>query len=349
MNVLNKQILLWGNVSEETFHQIEKPRNHLNWKRWRTISLVAFIYFTLCFLSTHIVSVVFGNLLVYLVLAAIMLIAFVLFSTVVKENSKALLPFIYFLSFSLLAFGLTIGVVFAGENLSVTYHVLLVLLPLLVVDRPYRMGILELLMSAAYVVMSLIFKDGAVMRLDIFNVFIFAGLGQFVNYYMVCSYMKQMVAVRQIEIMRNTDDLTNMNNRNAYEDEVRRLDKEVLENDFVYVMLDVNGLKEANDHIGHDAGDELLEAAADCIRNCFDPYGKTYRIGGDEYVAMIHTQGKDMTEICEPFYSAMSAWKGKLVKHSVLYVRNYLHAVQHLPYAQAVEEGRQAGRSVPLI
>lgn len=40
----------------------------------------------------------------------------------------------------------------------------------------------------------------------------------------------------------------------------------------VLVMMDVNGLKEINDNIGHEAGDELLIGEAECIRQAFGHY-----------------------------------------------------------------------------
>ena len=49
----------------------------------------------------------------------------------------------------------------------------------------------------------------------------------------------------------------------------------------------LNGLKKANDTLGHSAGDELICAAANCMKFAFASYGKIYRIGGDEFVVLI--------------------------------------------------------------
>ena len=56
--------------------------------------------------------------------------------------------------------------------------------------------------------------------------------------------------------------------------------------------MDVNGLKKVNDQLGHDAGDELLKGASSCISRCFGSYGKAYRTGGDEFIAIVD-HGKD--------------------------------------------------------
>ena len=53
------------------------------------------------------------------------------------------------------------------------------------------------------------------------------------------------------------------------------------------VQMDVNGLKQVNDTSGHEAGDALLLRAAAAIRTAFDGDGRCYRVGGDEFVALI--------------------------------------------------------------
>lgn len=51
--------------------------------------------------------------------------------------------------------------------------------------------------------------------------------------------------------------------------------------------MDLNGLKHINDHFGHSAGDELIIGAARCIERAFAGYGECYRIGGDEFCAIL--------------------------------------------------------------
>ena len=82
----------------------------------------------------------------------------------------------------------------------------------------------------------------------------------------------------------NTDELTKCFNRRAYDSDMQKLD---LNTKWAYISLDLNGLKKANDTLGHSAGDELICAAANCMKFAFASYGKIYRIGGDEFVVLI--------------------------------------------------------------
>ena len=113
----------------------------------------------------------------------------------------------------------------------------------------------------------------------------------------------------------NTDELTGFLNRHAYEAEMRKFVEDDPSDDFVYVSMDVNGLKTVNDSFGHNAGDELLVGASECMKKCFGEYGKIYRIGGDEFIALIYADAKTLKKIKTDIEVATANWHGKLVGH----------------------------------
>ena len=78
------------------------------------------------------------------------------------------------------------------------------------------------------------------------------------------------------------DSLTNAYNRNAYFDELEKLEKES-EGTLGIVYVDVNGLKRVNDTLGHKAGDRLIVSVADKLFQ-YLPGGEVYRTGGDEFI-----------------------------------------------------------------
>ena len=108
----------------------------------------------------------------------------------------------------------------------------------------------------------------------------------------------------------NTDELTSCFNRRAYEKDISKLSPDT---NFTYVSMDVNGLKVVNDNKGHAAGDELLQGAASCMKQCFEPYGKVYRIGGDEFVSILFTDEQHFKNIKEKFEQTVSKWSGQMV------------------------------------
>ncbi|MCR4589299.1 MAG: sensor domain-containing diguanylate cyclase [Lachnospiraceae bacterium] len=74
-----------------------------------------------------------------------------------------------------------------------------------------------------------------------------------------------------------------------------------------------NGLKQVNDTLGHSAGDELLSGATICMQSGFGPYGNVYRIGGDEFVALINVNEEMLAGILENAQRIMDNWKGRNV------------------------------------
>ena len=79
------------------------------------------------------------------------------------------------------------------------------------------------------------------------------------------------------------DSLTGLLNRNCFERTIENLDKNEYRN-VACVYIDANGLHNINNRFGHEAGDNMLKAVAQASQSKFGS-DKTYRIGGDEFVA----------------------------------------------------------------
>ncbi|MCD5351230.1 GGDEF domain-containing protein [Kineosporia mesophila] len=54
------------------------------------------------------------------------------------------------------------------------------------------------------------------------------------------------------------------------------------------LFMDLDGFKKVNDTYGHDAGDQLLRTVADRIRQTVPPGNITARMGGDEFIVILH-------------------------------------------------------------
>lgn len=108
-----------------------------------------------------------------------------------------------------------------------------------------------------------------------------------------------------------TDELTRLYNRRCYDEDVAIYKTKPLEDDFVILSIDVNGLKVANDTKGHAAGDELLRGTADCLVATIGSLGKVYRVGGDEFLAVLKTERYN--EICDDIHKKTASWHGAYI------------------------------------
>ena len=93
----------------------------------------------------------------------------------------------------------------------------------------------------------------------------------------------------QAELMQTLameDALTGLGSRAAfvaYEKEI----KERKDGTCLFVHFDVNNLKRVNDVYGHAEGDRHLIAAANVLRESFGENGRLFRVGGDEFFAVL--------------------------------------------------------------
>ncbi|HJV75674.1 MAG TPA: EAL domain-containing protein [Noviherbaspirillum sp.] len=111
----------------------------------------------------------------------------------------------------------------------------------------------------------------------------------------------------------NYDLLTGLPNRRLFHD---RLEQEVKHSErngvlIALLFIDLDRFKEANDMLGHDAGDMLLRQAAERIRSCIRQKDTVARLGGDEFTVILTefeelkdvqiVAGKILHEMAKPF------------------------------------------------
>lgn len=97
-----------------------------------------------------------------------------------------------------------------------------------------------------------------------------------------------------------TDSLTGLANRKAFDndlDEHIRLFDRYPDRHFGLFMLDVNGLKRANDNYGHNMGDALLIETSKLLVEICRLTDKVYRLGGDEFAIMLEAGDHDSCHI----------------------------------------------------
>jgi diguanylate cyclase (GGDEF)-like protein/putative nucleotidyltransferase with HDIG domain len=86
-----------------------------------------------------------------------------------------------------------------------------------------------------------------------------------------------------------TDSLTGLRNHRAFQEDLagdlRRQAR--ARGPLALIMLDLNGLKAVNDAHGHQAGDDRLRVLADALSETFRDGDCAYRVGGDEFAAIL--------------------------------------------------------------
>jgi diguanylate cyclase (GGDEF)-like protein len=89
-----------------------------------------------------------------------------------------------------------------------------------------------------------------------------------------------------LEFLGKHDVLTKLYNRSFYLDEINRLERAGLAPTTI-IVADLNGLKAANDQLGHAVGDEMLRRAGEILGKVVEKPAHAARIGGDEFVILL--------------------------------------------------------------
>lgn len=89
-----------------------------------------------------------------------------------------------------------------------------------------------------------------------------------------------------LEFLGRHDALTKLHNRAYFDEEIARITRKGPLPVSV-IILDLNGLKMANDTIGHAAGDDLLRRAGEALKKAVGENECIARIGGDEFAILL--------------------------------------------------------------
>lgn len=122
--------------------------------------------------------------------------------------------------------------------------------------------------------------------------------------FIVTAFAAIMVYILNGDLMQQTDPLTNLLNRRGYENYIARQQEES-----VILFFDVDYFKRINDQYGHAFGDRCLKSVSSAILTCYRPYGRCFRIGGDEFCVVMTKGTERVPEINSSFYRTLEGMR----------------------------------------
>ncbi|MDF9407311.1 diguanylate cyclase [Pelotomaculum isophthalicicum JI] len=137
---------------------------------------------------------------------------------------------------------------------------------------------------------------------------IYSGLyaGGRIEHYYDITERKQVE--KQYKYLSLHDSLTGLYNRAFFNEEMHRMEG----GSYLplgIIVCDVDGLKLVNDTMGHEAGNKLLQAAANLLSNCFRKSDIVARIGGDEFVIILpSTDNSTVENACQRLKNAIKKY-----------------------------------------
>ena len=94
---------------------------------------------------------------------------------------------------------------------------------------------------------------------------------------------------RELQDLAHHDPLTGVMNRSAFDDYWREVSDvfQYSRNQTCLILFDINHFKALNDTYGHQAGDEVLIAISQVIKNILHGREQLFRLGGDEFATIL--------------------------------------------------------------
>ncbi len=288
-----KNKLLYAGIGKEEYNRIKNEIFEDNLRELRLCSFVSTIFMTALFVLSLFTEVFRVGKWLYLSVLVVDIAVF-LIARYGKLSDAALKVFIYLFWSLFLVMGMILSFVVAPDKNAVTFIVFLLIGPLLFTDRPIKIGVFVEFFAFVYVIAAFFLKDPSVMIVDVLHVAFFSVIGVLISYYTIRLRLQKYLFANEAKRLINTDLLTGVQNRNSFEiNKNGYLEKS--KKNICCVYLDANGLHELNNSRGHKAGDEMLKRIASELKNRFGEKD-VYRMGGDEFVALVADQDPTETE-----------------------------------------------------
>lgn len=257
----------------------------------------------------------------------------------------------------------------APQDLAVFLPMAIVLIPVIFIVRPIYMITYQAAMAVVFTVTTIYFKQATeyIVFYDLVDYAICLILAHFVGYSSFRSKCR-VIELRAKDnernenrlakalMLANKDPLTGVRSRAAFETAKNEMDYRINSGDntlkFAVVECDTNNLKEVNDALGHEAGDEMLIT---CCRRICDicHHSEVYRIGGDEFVALLMDEDyenraeilKQLREVgSQPYYSFATGIKTYSASHDKNFEAVYVSAdYEMFAHKEAMKKERKEG------
>ncbi|MBR5646368.1 MAG: diguanylate cyclase [Treponema sp.] len=309
--------ILYGGITRKEYKRIEKDIYKSNIKNVLVFAVLAFIAYVILYIQVSFSQIMSIMKTIYKI-SAISYLTIAVISLVFIKLKKRFYPAPYIAILVPLILGAIIGIFVNGNAQTTTFMVFLFAVPLLFTVRPVLAATVILAADLMYIYLVVTRQTGVLLANNLSNAIIYGFISIIFSSYMMNLKIRAIANEKNYKFLIENDQLTGLNNRRSFDALLEHL--KLYRGKCTIIEFDINGLKEANDTKGHRAGDELIIAAAECISKTFGKYGKCFRIGGDEFAAILNKPFESEDRLCREFEESCSNWKGEFVENlSVAY------------------------------
>ena len=294
MDVLRtiRNYFFYSGIERDEYNAVKKDAYISNYEVWRILHFLMVAAFAFLYVSTFFNDLLESNSVFYLTGLAYSVAVVCIFLVIRKDSLLGQL--IIYLSISLLFIFACLITQNKPELPATTFIVFLLVTPMFMIDKPFFMTIELCAASAVFLVWMYYVKPYDVWEMDMINVVIFTIAGIFLNIIANSIRIKEFVLTREINIQKDTDELTGLRNKGALTREINKILEDENCDKGIMFLLDVDRFKSINDTYGHDIGDDVIARLGKTLGKMFTKDEIVGRFGGDEFIIFIRdTDNRD--------------------------------------------------------
>ena len=313
-----KKELFYAGLNREAYHKV----SNAVWESNRIAIIVWSIFAALFWIMSLVMSLNADAYkacrTVYIIALIICVVMLVGALFLVRRVSWMLFPITFLFVLYLHCAGIGIAIC-QPDVRTVTLIVFSTITPISTIKRTSSTIVMQCVIVFLYVLLAKDVIEPDIYSWELTNLIIFSVVGLLVGHFINRARFERYVfaesAMQLAELQTRYayyDQMTGLQNRRAYSEKVEQLSKQ-LPVPCTVVMADINGLKEANDTLGHEAGDELIIGSAECLRKNFDGIDTVYRLGGDEFTVIMERPETEVKKCLERMEKNCADWKGQFI------------------------------------
>ena len=272
-------------IEKAEYNEVKKDAYVSNFIIWRLLHIFMAIIFGLLFFSSIFIDILSTNRALYFGAFFYSTLAISFFFQLEKDSIFA--QFLIYLSISLL---FIFGCFITQNNPnypSATFIALLLITPMFMIDKPFWMAVELCGASIVFLIWMRGIKPEHIWQMDVVNVTIFTIVGIFLNIIANSVRIREFVLNREINIQKDTDDMTGLKNKGALTRAINKFLTDPSTNKGFMFMLDIDRFKAINDTYGHDIGDSVIIQLGNYLGSRVGEDEILGRFGGDEFILVI--------------------------------------------------------------
>ncbi len=254
---------------------------------WKTNRKSMGIFLFLCMivvLLNILVNVLFVKSLAFrsnFYLLAYFVIASLIYIFAIRKHIEYSTLKFYLLQFPVLMMTILMGTVMDKETPMFTFAIMIMVLPVFILDKPWRVCASILLYSLIFILLDKSAKSPELFKVDMAHLATCIFMSLSLNCFVLSDRINNVMKIRSSQDSAEHDQMTGLYNREG-ETKIRNMIANGIAGTFI--LMDIDDFKHINDNYGHSTGDEVLKKFSIALSQSFRQNDIVMRMGGDEFI-----------------------------------------------------------------